>query len=127
MGRKSLCVFKMARLTSQCVLLLCVFVSGSSSLTKRRTKEIELQATPNSMHVGLTRDLCINCSFLPQADTNLNVLISLILSKDSGDHYVFKELAAITSSLQDNVIVKDSLGANVTGQLRQNQESFLSF
>merc|ERR1719228_2621477 len=79
--------------------------NASSTPKTMTTSEINIQAIPTSMHAGLTRDLCVNCSFHSQQDSHLTALISVILSKTSATGK-FAELAAVTSTSQNNVIVK---------------------
>ena len=116
---KTICIFLS--------LLLCESNTAASISSSDQTSNIRLVATPEEIHQGFTSHLTLTCSFTDHPSANFSSVMSIILSKASiQDSASLTEIAAV--SHPNKVTVKNSLGANVTGQLETSSiHSYLTF
>jgi len=78
------------------------------------------------MYPGLTKTLDVNCTFTKHSD--ISTIRSIILSKtQSLQSGVYSQLASITAASGNQLVVKDSLGAQVAGKLVASGTSFIAY
>jgi len=91
------------------------------------SSDVNIVATPSSIHEGFTKYLSINCTFSHHALSDFKTIMSLILSKTDGPKDSnFQEIATVTA-FSSGVDVTNQVGAEVKGHLEANSQSFISY
>ena len=90
---------------------------------------VEIHASPASIHEGFTQHLQVNCTVSHSQASEFHLLVSLILSKTATtDDNVYTDIADVTSVSPHSVDVKDAFGAtSVSGQLGADNSGFISY
>jgi len=91
------------------------------------TGDVHVQAHPATMHAQFTKHLVVNCSYIHGNGSDFSTLVSLLLSmKNSSQQADYTELATITAFSNDQLSVKNNIGAHVTGHLVATGQSFIT-
>jgi len=85
-------------------------------------------ASSQSVQEGFTKDLSLGCNFTHSQLSQFSLIMSLIMEKtDDVGNSNFAEIATVSALSSDRVDVKNSLGANVTGDFDTTGDSQIMY
>jgi len=113
---------------------MCSFVLNSNIITTYGTTSLPLSSdttitsSVSSVHEGYTKAMTLTCRVSLTSTSQLSMVSSLILGKTSTtDDNNFSEIATVSQLSPSTVDVKNTLGANVTGQLTSSRDAYITY